>query len=87
MLAESGIERVWELREYGPEYEIDLWLLEPSYTGAEGFWTPDDMDWLIYASHESTITVTGSWLLPRIQAHWPAWRAHVTPWEDTRLPK
>ncbi len=34
-----GIRRVWELREFGPEYEEDVELFTPSYNGAEGFWT------------------------------------------------
>jgi len=76
ILAETGIKRLWELREYGPEYEIDLTLLEPIYNGAEGFWTADAMDWLLYASHESTLTLSGTWLVSRVQAAWPTWREH-----------
>ena len=40
-LAELGVSRVWELRELDTDTdrEIDLALLEPVYTGAEGYWT------------------------------------------------
>ena len=40
ILAARGIERVWELREYGPEYEEELALFEPYYNGAEGYGHP-----------------------------------------------
>jgi hypothetical protein len=75
-LASRGIGRVWELREYGPEYEEDVALFEPYYNGAEGYWSSGDLDWIIYASHESSVTV-GGWLLAELKTLWPAWQAHV----------
>jgi len=47
ILRDRGIERVWELREYGPEYEEDLALFEPYYNGAEGYWSSGDLAWII----------------------------------------
>lgn len=76
ILAAHGIERVWELREYGPEYEQDVSLFEPYYNGAEGYWTSGDFDWIIYASHESSVTVAG-WLLREVRAIWPSWQTQV----------
>ena len=76
ILAARGIERVWELREYGPEYEESLALFEPSYNGAEGYWSSGDLDWIFYASHESSVTV-GGWLLSELKSMWPSWQAHV----------
>lgn len=76
ILASHGIERVRELREYGPEYEEDLALFEPCYNGAEGFWSSGDLDWIIYASHENSVTV-GGWLLGELKAIWPSWQAHT----------
>lgn len=75
-LAELGVSRVWELRELDTDTnkEIDLALLEPLYTGAEGYWTDDSLDWLVYASHESSVTVAGEELLPELQRRWPVWR-------------
>lgn len=75
-LAERGVTRVWELREYGPEYEIDVSAFEPGYDGAEGFWTSADLGWIIYASHESSITV-GGWLLEELKRAWPEFQRHV----------
>ena len=79
ILAERGIQRVWELREYGPEYEEDVSLFTPRYNGAEGYWSSADLDWIIYASHEASVTI-GGWLLGKIKPLWPAWDAHL--WTD-----
>lgn len=76
ILRNRRIERIWELREYGPEYEEGLGLFEPYYNGAEGYWSSGDLDWIIYDSHESSVTV-GGWLLQDVQAIWPLWKAHV----------
>jgi len=76
ILAARGIERVWELREYGPEYEENVSLFKPYYNRAEGYWSSGDLDWIIYASHESSVTVAG-WLLQELKELWPSWNAHV----------
>lgn len=76
VLKARRIERVWELREYGPEYMEDVALFDPHYNGAEGFWSSGDLDWIIYASHESSVTV-GGWLLSELKVLWPSWKAHV----------
>jgi hypothetical protein len=75
-LTVRGIERVLELREYGPEYEEDLKLFEPCYNGAEGYWSSEDLDWIIYASHEGTVAI-GGWLLGDVKAMWPSWTSHL----------
>lgn len=76
ILAAREIRRVWELREYGPEYEQDVSLFAPTYNGAEGYWSSEDLDWIIYASHEGSITV-GGWLLKSLNEAWPSWRDHL----------
>jgi hypothetical protein len=76
LLASRGIRQVWELREYGPEYEQDVLVLQPSYNGAEGYWSSGEMDWIIYASHEGSVTI-GGWLLREVKTIWPAWQVHV----------
>lgn len=76
ILRERGVTRVWELREDGPEYELDVSALEPHYNGAEGFWTSSALDWILYASHESSITV-GGWVLDEVKRRWPGWEHHI----------
>jgi hypothetical protein len=55
ILTARGVERVWELREYGPEYEEDIFLFERCYNEAEGYWSSGDLDWIIYASHAASM--------------------------------
>lgn len=76
LLSARGIHRIWELREYGIEYEQDVCLFEPAYTGAEGYWSSDTLDWIVYASHEASVTV-GGWLLEELKGRWPDWKIHT----------
>lgn len=56
----NGVERVIELREYDESYELDAAAVVLSYTGAEGFWTAPGDEWIVYCSHEGTVTFGGS---------------------------
>jgi len=76
MLRGRGIERVWELREYDEEYELATEWFEPVYNGAEGYWTSESLDWIVYASHESSVSV-GGWMLDEVKNLWPEWRNHI----------
>lgn len=76
VLSQRGVERVWELREYGPEYELDVLAVEPHYNGAEGVWTSPALDWILYASHESSVTV-GGWMLQELKQTWAEWDRHI----------
>ena len=71
-----GIKHIIELKEYGPEYETDISLWEPHYDGAEGFWTSQEFEWLVYASHESSVTF-GGWALSELKSIWPAWEKRI----------
>jgi hypothetical protein len=76
ILTAHRIDRLWELRESGAEYEQDISLFEPYYNGAEGYWSSDELGWIIYASHESSLTI-GGWLLDEIKDRWPSWRESI----------
>lgn len=67
--------RVYELRESGPDYLMDTDAVDPIYNGAEGYWTTADCQWVLYASHESSVTLAGS-ILDRIKTIWPSWAKH-----------
>jgi hypothetical protein len=75
ILQKRWIDRIYELREFGPQYECDTELFEPVYTGAEDYWSAAAFDWIAYASHENSITL-GGWLADAVKQRWPAWRAH-----------
>jgi len=72
-LQSRGIRRVFQLHEFGdPDYEIDLEILEPGYLdGGERYSTSVQSDWVVYASHESSITVCGDWLIEFFRKKWP----------------
>lgn len=83
ILRNHGVKRVYEIREYGANYEMELSVFEPYYSGAEGFWCDKNFDWIIYASHESSITI-GGWLLSEIKVIWSNWEERIwtTPFFD-----
>ena len=74
-LETRGIKRIFQLQEFGsPEYEIELSNLEPAYgSGGEQYSTSEPTDWVVYASHESSITVCGEWLTTVFKEAWPEW--------------
>jgi hypothetical protein len=63
-LEKRGISTVFQIHEFGdPHYEVELGIFEPSYRdGGEQYSTSKQADWVVYASHESSITVCGDWL-------------------------
>lgn len=64
ILVDLGITRVLEVREFGEwGCEQSVITFEPIYTGEEGYWTSNNVDWLIYASHESSISLAGDLLV------------------------
>ncbi len=73
ILASHGISRVWELRESGQCYEIDLTSAVFQYDGDENYWTSSEMDWLLYVSDKSTIAFAGEWFIPALKLIWPNW--------------
>jgi hypothetical protein len=79
ILQRNDIQHVWNLTEYGPEYEIDVSVFEPLYyhTGVENYSFSQQADWIIYASHESSITIGGKWLIEEIKAYWSNWECFV----------
>ena len=75
-LESLGVKRVWEFSESGLSAEIDLALLDPVYTGDEWYWSSIGCDWILYASHESSLAIGGT-ALKAVQDVWPAWQQHV----------
>jgi len=65
-------------------YELDLVCASFTYNGAEGFWTQPDMSWMVQASHESSITFGGEWLLQAMKAALPEFDRYIyRGWDDT----
>jgi len=80
ILAARGVDTMFEMREDGQTYESELAQFHPVYTGLEGFWFTAKLDWLIYASHEGSLTIGGEWLLAAVQTAWPDWKEHIWKW-------
>lgn len=74
-LGQRGISRVFQLHELGPDepdYEIELSIFEPAYRwGEEQYCTAAGVDWVVYASHESSITLGGDWLMEVLKEQRP----------------
>ncbi|RTQ47799.1 hypothetical protein EJV47_17920 [Hymenobacter gummosus] len=66
-----------EVREGGavgrPDQEAACW----GYDGQEYLYTNDTFDFVLYFSHEGTVTVGGRQLLAEIHRRWPAYRQHL----------
>jgi len=76
-LMRRSISRVFELHEFDPDEpdnEIELSILKPAYLwGGEQYCTDKNVDWVVYASHESSITIAGEWLTQIFKENWPDW--------------
>jgi hypothetical protein len=70
---ERAVERCFVLLEGPVDYEIARSLVDPIYRGDESFVT-SDFQWLVYSSHESSITVAG-WLADFFRAQWRDWES------------
>lgn len=59
------VSNVFLLHEFGnPEYEVELGIFEPGYRdGGEQYSTSEHADWIVYASHELSMTIGGEWLI------------------------
>jgi hypothetical protein len=88
ILLQRNIESVIELREGGSCERLPTADVEIYYSGLEGYWTSQAYDWLIYASHEYSITVAGEWLLEELKAIWPTWSKciYCSPFEEDYKP-
>ena len=86
ILQRKGIQRVFSLTEYGPEYELDVSVFEPLYyhSGVENYSFSQQGDWIIYASHEGAITVGGKRLIDEIKTIWVDWGKYIwkSPFKD-----
>lgn len=68
-----------ELNEFGPSYEKELSAVKIQYSGAETLWTSNPADWIVYASHEQSITL-GGWVLDAMRKVWPEVDSGIWTW-------
>ena len=83
-LAGRGVERVLHFSEFDhvPVAELPLAAAAFRYERrpGEGYWCDAraaHRGWLVYASHEDSVTLGGAWLVADAQHDWPNWSAHL----------
>ena len=78
-LRKHSVSTVFLLHEFGdPDYEVELGIFEPGYRdGGEQYSTSVQSDWIVYASHESSITVGGEWLIDVFRKLHPECAGHT----------
>lgn len=68
-----------------PEYELDPLLWD--WVDPETYWTSRTVDWVIYHSHEGSLTFAGDSLIDAVKSGWPSWQRRVyTGWDYERPP-
>jgi hypothetical protein len=77
ILLRHGITRVWQitLARVPPTLELHPSLC--TFSGIEVYWSSREIDWLVYTSHEGSITFAGAWLVEEIKRAWPNWEQRV----------
>jgi hypothetical protein len=84
LLKEHGVETLYEFEEDGTSNQIIdfisyiLCCSEPYFCGSEYFWFDENMDWIIYTSHEGTTTIGGKWLVEQLKEIWSDWASHIS---------
>jgi hypothetical protein len=81
ILVEQNIYQILEMHEDRTVYVIESKSLDPSYDGLYGemFWFNENMDWIIYASHEGSITFGGRELISSLKRKWLDWESNLFP--------
>lgn len=72
ILAEHKVGLLLDFSEFNPSYEVDPELLDPIGWDSERYVAPTTLEWMVYSSHEGSVTVSGEWLLPAIRRVWPS---------------
>jgi hypothetical protein len=75
LLRSLGIETVLWHREHDPSEETTIDELPCIYGYGEAFIVDKTMTWIIYLSHENTVTFGGSQLVTAIKRAAPSWKA------------
>lgn len=86
-LGANGVDRLLELR-WSFACELDLALFNPRFessggndilygAGQETFWTNAPYEFLVYASHGSSISIAGDWLVTAFEREVPQCRNHT----------
>lgn len=81
-LGKLGIQNCYRLNEYpkdNEDYKIDLDNVI-AYNGLEKYYCDDSNSWIIYFSHENTVTFGGKKLIQTIKNEWGNWKKVAFKW-------
>ena len=74
-LSAHGVRECLDFCEFNlPTRRIALRDWNATYDGREHIWTSEPFDWLLYLSHEESITLGGAWLIEAFKRSEPTWR-------------
>ena len=74
-----GYEYINELNEADDDAKVEIDKFK-TYKALEFYYAPDNIDWVIYVSHENTIAIGGQKLLDRIKEQWTNWALFNRQW-------
>ncbi|MGB6406519.1 MAG: hypothetical protein WBF39_03525 [Planococcus donghaensis] len=79
ILLKLNYNSVYEMNEDRLIWLIDTNSLVPTMSkyNDERFWFSEDMSWIIYVSHEGSITLGGEELLNQVKAKWDDWQSNI----------
>lgn len=78
ILLNLNYESIYEMHEYRTVSIIQTNKLVLTLNdNLERFWFSEDMSWIIYASHEGSITFGGEEILKQIKSKWNDWESNL----------
>ncbi len=84
-LAQLGVSRMMQLSESRRGHEIDLEAADFVYDGDEHWWTSRGLAWMVYVSHELSITFGGHQLIDAMRASLPGFNKYLYRGWDLKL--
>ena len=80
ILKELGETKINEIKESCNDEKIHV--DEIDFDNDEAIYCNDNLDWLIYFSHENSITIFGNDLVKKLKSNWPTWDKFSDPWRQ-----
>ncbi|MGM0880709.1 MAG: hypothetical protein ACQEXQ_06655 [Bacillota bacterium] len=85
LLKKHNVTILIQLREDGIAFKNDdledfnFWnKSDDYYWNNDCFWFDQSMDWVIYISHEQTITFGGEWIIETLKNNWIDWKENIS---------
>ena len=74
-----GENQINEINESSDDLKINV--DEIVIDNSETYYCNDNADWLIYCSHENTISIAGNIILDKLKEEWKEWESYHDTWE------